>query len=68
MKVTPKFITQGQSFRGGWTARQLELLGFPWPPARGWRQLAVGRELTDEQAREFLALKRPAPGKEPGVP
>lgn len=61
--VTPRFITDGQSFRGGWTKRQLEILGFDWPPPPGWRKQAVGRRIEQAAADEFLALKahRPAP-------
>lgn len=55
--VTEKFITQGQSFRGGWTRRQFEILGFDWPPPPGWRRKTVGRRISKELADEFLALK-----------
>jgi hypothetical protein len=61
MKVTPKFITDGQSLRGGWTKRQLEILGLVWPPKPGWRQRVVGLEIADELAKEFLSLKTRRP-------
>lgn len=59
--VTAKFVTQGQSFRGGWSRRQLEILDVTWPPSRGWRKQVVGREITDDAAKEFLSLKRERP-------
>ena len=61
--VTAKFITEGQSHRGGWTKRQLQILGFSWPPQPGWRQQAVGRSIPSSEAREFLALRKPTPGR-----
>lgn len=61
MIVTPKFITLGQSFRGGWDKRQLELIGVPWPPPPGWRKAAVGREISEDAATEFLARKKRRP-------
>lgn len=70
--VTAKFITLGQSLRGGWTKRQFQILGFDWPPMPGWRQKAVGRVISEEAAREFLALRVPPRElrvpKEPPVP
>ena len=57
IEVTAKLITQGQSFRGGWSKRQFEILGFAWPPPPGWRQKAVGRRISRAEADEFLALK-----------
>ena len=59
--VTPKFITQGQSFRGGWSKRQIEILGFEWPPKPGWRREAIGREIAYAEADEFLSLAKLRP-------
>lgn len=59
--VDAKFITRGQSFRAGWSRRQLEILGFDWPPVPGWRRMAVGREIDSASAEEFLALKQHRP-------
>ena len=59
--VTEKFITQGQSFRGGRSKRQFEILGFDWPPPPGWRKKAVGRLIDESLAEEFLMLKKPPP-------
>lgn len=59
--VDAKFITRGQSFRGGWNKRQFEILGFDWPPPPGWRRMAVGREIPASLAEEFLSLKQPRP-------
>lgn len=56
MKVTAEFIEQGKSQRGGWSKRQLAILGVQWPPQPGWKQRAIGREITQAEAEEFLVL------------
>lgn len=38
---------------GGVTKKQLEALGFSWPPQKGWLKEITGKEISDEQARLF---------------
>jgi hypothetical protein len=63
MIVTAEFIERGCSKRGGWTKEQLELLGVGWPPMKGWKAAAIGREISDADAYLFLseATRRNAP-------
>ena len=54
--VTDKLITRGQSLRGGWSKAQFAILGFDWPPKPGWRRMAIGREIDEDKAAEFVRL------------
>lgn len=64
VQITPKFITCGQSFRGGRTRRQMEILGVGWPPPPGWRKKPVGQLISRALADEFLALKKHRPASD----
>lgn len=56
MKISDHLIKSGQSAKGGWTRKQLQLLGVEWPPKQGWRRRVIGREIDKSAAEEFLAL------------
>lgn len=64
MTVTPEFIEQGKSAHGGWSKRQLAILGVQWPPQPGWKPRAIGREIAQAEANEFLRIGE---GKEGGT-
>lgn len=36
---------------------QIRVLGIEFPLKSGWRDTIIGKEITEEQAKEFLALK-----------
>ena len=57
VKITLEIIEQGQSKEGGWNQAQLEILGVPWPPIKGWKTRLCGDELTQEEHDKFLSLK-----------
>lgn len=57
MKITDEFIKQGMSGNGGWNKPQLESLGVSWPPKAGWKRRLVGKEISQEQADNFLRLR-----------
>lgn len=59
MKITEDFIKKYKTKRGGWRETQILLLGEPWPPSRGWIERAVGREISDADAAEFIRLALP---------
>ncbi|MEO9871177.1 hypothetical protein [Ekhidna sp.] len=54
MIVTKKFIEEGRSKNGGWSKKQLELLGISWPPEKGWQDRLNGKEISDENAEQFI--------------
>lgn len=50
--VTKKFIMLGR----GWSAKQLEILGEPWPPTKGWIKRAQTKTITKTDAELFLKI------------
>lgn len=38
---------------GGVSKKQLEILGFSWPPQKWWLKEIAGKEISDKQARLF---------------
>jgi len=57
MLVTGKILEQGKSKRGAWSRAQVEALGVSWPLTGGWKKNLIGKEVSEEQVAEFLALK-----------
>lgn len=57
MKLSREDIEKGRSINGGWSQRQLELLGVKWPLPKGWARSLVGTEVDERQYANFLALK-----------
>jgi hypothetical protein len=64
-KVSREWIDQFCTEAGGWTRDQLEVIGIEWPPIKGWKAKAIGRELTDEQRLRFESR---IPAKEVSAP
>lgn len=56
MVITNEWIGQHATASAGWTRAQLERIGVSWPPLKGWRQAAIGREITESDARAFVQL------------
>lgn len=63
MRINDELLEQGRSDAGGWNREQLAAIGIRWPLMRGWKDRAKGREITEKQAKTFLALR----GKSQGV-
>lgn len=63
MVVTEEFIRTNQTARGGWNFSQISMLGEPWPPAKGWIERAVGKEISEESAGKFIEFGKSRPGK-----
>jgi hypothetical protein len=55
--ITIELIEAGKSERGGWSRQQLACLGVAWPPAKGWKEGALGRLIPAAEAERFLELK-----------
>ena len=58
MRITRELLVEGRSGSGGWNARQLKLLGIDWPPAQGWQDRVIGRDISSGDAEKFVLLKR----------
>ena len=58
-------ILAGQTERGGWNKSQLELIGVSWPPTKGWIHLVLGRQISCNDASEFVRLKTKQANQKP---
>jgi hypothetical protein len=54
--VTKQFIHANRIGTGGWTSRQLHILGESWPPRTGWISRAAKRHITVEEKDEFIEI------------
>ncbi len=61
MKVTPELLEQGISLNGSWSKKQLLALGVPvgkgFKLIKGWKTRLINSEITEQQKKQFLALK-----------
>lgn len=57
MRITQDLIRAGQSSNGGWSKKQLRLLGIKWPPLQGWRRRIDGAHIADAKADRFVKLR-----------
>lgn len=48
--ITDEFIEAIKSAKGGYTRKQLDALGVPWPPAKGWKASVIGKPIPKETA------------------
>ncbi|NJK99581.1 MAG: ribonuclease HI [Spirulinaceae cyanobacterium RM2_2_10] len=55
--ISQALLAAGQSDRGSWSKRQLQLLGVSYPLQSGWRQKILGQEISEQAAQDFVALK-----------
>jgi len=65
MLITLEFIQQGATSGIGFSRRHIELLGGDWPLTKGWKARLVGREISEDAAKEYLMLAAPKPDLEP---
>ena len=48
VRLTPEELERGKTAKGGYTRKQLEAWGVPWPPPKGWKHvLLTGRPKVD---------------------
>jgi len=60
MFLTKEMLAQGASDRGGYSRKQVEVLGGSWPHTPGWQKALIGREVSDEAFAEFVKLAKRA--------
>ena len=53
MIITKEWLNKHKSPKGGWSKRQLEVLGIRWPAIKGWQKILIGKELKPEQRKVF---------------
>jgi ribonuclease HI len=57
MKLTIDKLIAGLNC-GAINARQLAVLGMKWPPRRGWMRNLIGKEISEDKYKRFLALRK----------
>lgn len=55
-EVTIEWLQQHATARGGYTKRQLQIVGVEWPPEPGWKSRAAGTKISLAAAAEFERL------------
>lgn len=56
MIVTRELFAAGSSEKGGFSRKQVELLGGEWPLRQGWKDALIGKEVSEENANAFVSL------------
>ncbi len=51
--ITLEVIEKLKTRAGGWTRRDLALLGVPWPPVSGWKDRIIGNEMSPALIRRL---------------
>lgn len=56
--ITHQILTDGLSIKGGWSAKQLAVLGLKFGhKTRGWKKRLIGTTVHEEKIKKFLKLK-----------
>jgi len=55
--LTYEYIQEHKTDAGGWTSKQLKVLGIEWPPKSGWINDVCGKTITDDDAKAFEDAK-----------
>lgn len=50
-------IEQAKSNNGGWSKKQLEILGVTWPPSRGWKKSIIQKKIKEDKLKRFISLR-----------
>ena len=53
MRITREWLHRHATKGRAWNRKQLQVLGVPWPPTKGWLSRAVGRELSESDRAAF---------------
>lgn len=46
-------IEKAKTPKGGWTRKQLEAWGVPWPPPKGWRKELIRQADANDRKMRF---------------
>lgn len=55
--MTHAIIELARSRNGGWSKKQLELVGVDWPLANGWKKSLIGQEITASIVHKFISMR-----------
>lgn len=54
--VTDEILESAKSSKGGYSKKQLALLGVDWPPKTGWKKAMLGKSLPSSTVAQFVAM------------
>ena len=58
MKITKEFLRNCQSISGLLNDKQLDLLGIKYPLKAGWKKLLIGKDISDEVAKNVYSARQ----------
>jgi ribonuclease HI len=56
MIVTNEWLRNNRTPNGGYSRKQVELLGFTWPLDKGWKEKIIGKEISEDVVNKFEAI------------
>jgi hypothetical protein len=56
--LTDALIRAGANGPAGWSAKQMAILGVPWPQPKGWLRALIGTTVSQETYRAFIAARK----------
>jgi len=57
MIISKNDIEKLQTGNGGYDKKTLALFGIKWPPKKGWKKKAIGKEVDKEKYMQLLISK-----------
>ena len=57
MIITEQILLQGLSRNGGYSSRQVRLLGTHIKKNKGWKRILIGTSVPDENVKRFISLR-----------
>ena len=55
--ITNEYLHEHKTVNGGWTSKQLSILGVDWPPKNRWIDEVCGMNISDTEANAFEEAK-----------
>ena len=57
IEVTNDYLNKHKTSKGGWTSKQLRILGIGWPPVKKWKERVIGLTISPKQRKIFEDVK-----------
>ena len=62
--LTREMLNAGKSDAGGWSKKQLAIIGVAWPPPAGWQDRTIGKQIAVADYERFVAMRKTNATKE----
>ena len=53
MIINKQWLLDNRTTKNAWTKKQADILGLNWPLQKGWMQLVINREISEQDKRRF---------------